>query len=327
MSLSDLLAYGGVSFWLGLNLVYSSCFLVIPASVVLSSAVKALARKGKARDNGLVRPAWVDWGLTIFCLLLLGLGFYASVYEPNAVQLETVYLTSPKLPAGSELRLVQLSDLHISRLGLREKRTQHLVQRARPDLIVLTGNYLNSPEAASQGRGFLSGLRAPNGVFAVTGVEDAYSDLSRLFEGSGVRLLRDEGVGLVVNGTPIKIVGLTWDRPDFGRAFAGSRPDEFTILLSHSPRVFLSRPPADLLLAGQSHGGEVGIPALRNLIITYLRGDPRYYGGLYRKGKLEMFVSRGLGMEGGDAPSLRFLARPEVTLVVIRGRAASVLTR
>lgn len=322
MALSDLLAYGWVSFWLGFNLVYSCCFWVVPAAVAVSALLGTLPKRNKQLHPA-SRP-WLAKPITIISLHLLAIAFYASLYEPNAVRLSTVHLASSKLPQGSELRLLHLSDLHISKVGMRENRALRLAQAARPDLILLTGDYLSSAIAAPQARQFLSRLRAPLGVFAVAGAADEHINLSNTLEETHVRLLRDEALDTQVRGIPLRVVGLTWDKPNLQHAFPSANPNVFTIFLSHSPRIFLSRPPADLLLAGQSHGGQVGIPAFRSLIITYLRGDPRYFAGLFRRGNLTMYVSRGLGMQGGDAPRIRFLAPPEVTLIIVKGQGRGI---
>ena len=319
MAVSDLLAYGKVTFWLGLNLVYSSCFWVIPASVVFSALIGAMAGREQVRQTDSACPAWLCKATTLICVLLLGIAFYASLYEPNAVRLNTVHLTSPKVPAGSELRLIHLSDLHISRLGVRERRALRIVKAARPDLILLTGDYLSSRKAAPSAKEFLSRLHAEQGAFAVAGAGDRYINLSDTLEGTGVTLLRREPVAAHVRGINLRILGLSEGRARAGLAFSAAEPEEFTVLLRHSPWVHHSLPPADLLLAGQSHGGQVAVPPLRRLIVSHLGGDLRYDAGLFRGGTSTMCVSRGLGMEGGDAPRIRFLSPPEVTLIVVRG--------
>jgi len=319
MALSDLCAYGSVSFWLGMNLVFSSLFWVIPTSVLLSSVSVAIAGRGKpARDSSVGRPGAAK-GIVAVCALLLAVGLYASLYEPNAVSLTRVTVASRKLPAGSDLRLVQLSDLHIARLGLRERRTLGLVLSERPDVIFLTGDYLDNPKARPKVKEFLSRLHAPFGIFAVAGADDRNSELSNIFEGTSIKILQNETARVEVRKTALTVAGLKPDAPDLRRVFAQVQPDLFTILLSHSPRIFESRPPADLLLAGQSHGGQIAVPALRGMIISYLRGNPRYDEGLFRKGQLAMYVNPGLGMENGDAPRIRCLVPPEVTLITVVG--------
>lgn len=343
MALSDLLAFGGVSFWLGLNLVYSTCFWVVPAAVVVSAATKALAQRGKV-DAAFTRPTWLEKGATAVSLLLLGMGLYASLYEPNAVRLNTVHLTSAKLTSSDRMKIVHLSDLHITRLGIRERHALRLIKSASPDIILLTGDFLGRPTAAAQVQKFVSQLRAKEGVFAVPSDGDARNNVFNLLEGTGVRLLQNEGLSIEPRGLrahttrqgtvvgsgvhpalpPVRIVGLREEKPNARRALAGANAEEFTVVMSHSPWTLHSVPSADLFLAGQNHGGQIGVSPLRESFISHLGGDPAYPGGLYREGNLTMYVSRGVGMEGNDAPRIRFLARPEVTLIVVRGEGTAV---
>jgi predicted MPP superfamily phosphohydrolase len=50
-------------------------------------------------------------------------------------------------------------------------------------------------------------------------------------------------------------------------------------------------------------------------LITFSRYDKKYEAGLYRAGATTLYVNRGIGMEGGRPPRVRFLARPEITVI------------
>ena len=73
-----------------------------------------------------------------------------------------------------------------------------------------------------------------------------------------------------------------------------------------------------LVLCGHTHGGQVRLP-LFGAILTSSQLGKRYEMGLYREGNTQMYVSRGVGLEGLSAPRVRFLAPPEVTLVTLVG--------
>jgi predicted MPP superfamily phosphohydrolase len=58
----------------------------------------------------------------------------------------------------------------------------------------------------------------------------------------------------------------------------------------------------------------VALP-LYGALITFSRFGKRFESGLYRVGGTALYVNRGIGMEGGGAPRVRFWARPEITLI------------
>ena len=50
-------------------------------------------------------------------------------------------------------------------------------------------------------------------------------------------------------------------------------------------------------------------------IVTLSKYGKQYEAGLYSIGTTHLYVNRGIGMEGGIAPRVRFFARPEITVV------------
>ena len=92
--------------------------------------------------------AWPAIGLAVMIALqLAGTGVYlwGMLHEPFALGLTRVSVPSTHLPAGvPPLRLLHLSDLHVERLTRRESQDlPALIEQAAPDIIVITGDYLN----------------------------------------------------------------------------------------------------------------------------------------------------------------------------------------
>jgi hypothetical protein len=73
----------------------------------------------------------------------------------------------------------------------------------------------------------------------------------------------------------------------------------------------------DLARAGHTHGGQVALPFF-GPPITLSRLPRRYAGGLNDYQGIPLHVSRGVGMERGTAPQIRFLVPPEVCVVDVR---------
>jgi len=260
---------------------------------------------------------------------------YAFWIEPQRVHLTRQSLQSPKLPRGAPpLRVLHLSDLHVERITARERQ---LVARARelaPDAILFSGDFLNlsnihDPVAWEDARAILRELRAPLGVYVVTGSPpvDQPGIIAPLLAGlDHIRWLRDERVTLDHAGQRIDLIGITCthDPEKDGAALdetlrVHGDPDDFTILLYHTPDLapVAAAQGVDLQLSGHTHGGQVRLPFFGALFTSSLYGK-KFEAGRYQVDALTLYVSRGIGMEGKGAPRARFLCPPEIVLWEIR---------
>jgi predicted MPP superfamily phosphohydrolase len=277
--------------------------------------------------------------LTLVQVLLSLLAAYATLIEPFRLQVSQVEVCSPKLSnPGSSLRLVQLSDLHVERLTARERALPALVNDLKPDLIVLTGDYLSTtyhadPRALADLRTMLGELRAPGGIFAIWGTAevDIPSLLRPILTDLGITILEDRAIELVLHDHRLWLMGLSCSPkpPPAGleadaarlRALVREAPSgAFTLLLYHRPDLMpqAAAGGVDLYLAGHTHGGQLRLPGF-GAIFTASRYWKRYEAGAYQQGVTLLYVSRGLGMEGFGAPRARFLSRPEVVLLTLHG--------
>lgn len=140
-----------------------------------------------------------------------------------------------------------------------------------------------------------------------------------LFRSAGVAELEGVVAKTLAGDVEVQLVGAAWGRTDaLHTAVDALRPDRLTILLYHMPDEMESIPPGkvDLYLAGHTHGGQVALP-LYGAMLTLSRLGKRFEGGMYRVGDTWLNVSRGIGMEGGRVPRVRFCSRPEVVLIEI----------
>jgi predicted MPP superfamily phosphohydrolase len=123
------------------------------------------------------------------------------------VTLEPHEIVVPDLdPAHDGLRVAQLSDLHVGALTPVE-RIRAAVEEAnrfRPDLVVLTGDYLTrDPGGVTLMREQLGGLAAP--TVATLGNHDRWVDprgASASLESLGYGVLRNENTTLTLRGAP-----------------------------------------------------------------------------------------------------------------------------
>ncbi len=258
----------------------------------------------------------------------MGASIYGALVGRHDFALETVPVRLARLPRTLDgLSILQLSDLHVGLyVGEYEfTRALEIVGRAKPDIIVLTGDLVDHDVryAPTLGR-FARALRerAPRGLFAVPGNHDYYAGVAPVVSAlreAGAEVLTNRHVILGDRGGRLVLAGLDdVMAPDFGgrgpnvaRTFQGAPADLPRVLLSHNPSYFpTSHASADLTLSGHTHGGQITLfinPAELVLRHGYVRG-------LYRHGESQLYVNRGFGTAG---PPARVGSAPEITKLVL----------
>jgi predicted MPP superfamily phosphohydrolase len=233
-------------------------------------------------------------------------------------------LAIPQMPAGRELRVVHITDLHMSGRIAKEYFVQMAaaVNALQPDLIMLTGDLVEREKCMSWLPDTLGQLRAAAGVHYVLGNHDLRVNHRRL-----VQELNDLGlihVGgtwreAIVRDTTVVIAGN--ELPWFGPAPrpAGMPPRDASglplrLLLAHTPDQFAwaRLHDFDLILAGHNHGGQIRLPILGAILAPSLTGV-RYASGTFQRDNTVMHVSRGTG---GLTP-FRWNCPPEIALLVL----------
>jgi predicted MPP superfamily phosphohydrolase len=309
--------------------------LALPADLArgLAWASRRWSAEGAAgaggRGRGLVQALSAGVGLGA-----LGLSVAALRGGLGGPRLREVRLPLPRLPAGLEgLTLVQLSDVHVGPT-IGRAFIEDLVARTNalaPDLVVITGDLVDGT-VAQLGPLVepLKGLRAPLGVFFVTGNHEYYSgapDWERFLPSLGVRVLRNERVRLEVPGRgALELAGVDdWTAHHFGhghgadlpRALAGRDPALPLVLLAHQPKQAeaAARAGVDLQLSGHTHAGQLWPFSL------LVRLDTPYVRGLHRVGGMLLYVSSGTGYWG---PPMRLGTASELTrLTLVRPPATA----
>lgn len=248
---------------------------------------------------------------------------YAFFHEPRSPRFEQRTLYIPDLPPALEgLRIGQISDMH---LGMRYTMDNSLwaarqMALQRPDLLVLTGDFVSYEHAIAQLPLVLRELpTAPLGCFAVPGNHDYWEGIETIQQtlaAAGIRLLINEYHLLRVDDAELLVVGLDdlWDgRPDLHAALAGAPPDSFRLLLAHCPDYAdeASRHGFHLQFSGHTHGGHLHLPGLGAFCLP--RHGWRYALGHFQVGATQLYVSRGIG-----GMPLRFGCPPEATIFTLR---------
>jgi predicted MPP superfamily phosphohydrolase len=231
---------------------------------------------------------------------------------------------------GDGLKILQLSDLHVYMLAVGSERVRKVIKAENPDVIILTGDYINEPVHASgfleylhsATRGYRTLLCLGNHDFrAFKGNPRGLANFIKEIEALQVEVLHNRSV-VIEKGTAkynfIGIEDLREGSPDIEKALEGTLPDIPKIAFTHNPDLALHIPGkiVDCLLCGHFHGGQIWMPW--NLEFFLLRKDELcrmgLRRGLHRINDIKVYMNRGLG---NVVVPLRFLSRPEITVINI----------
>ena len=270
-----------------------------------------------------------------------GSSAYGMTFGRHDYALEEVPVALSRLPRTLEgYTIAQISDVHVGAfVGDAELRAaEALLRRARPDLIVMTGDLIDhdiryAPRLGEFVRR-LEQLGARDGVVAIAGNHDHYAGVDEVLatlREAGARVLRNDGV-LVPDGERASAAEVTrgfsllgvddlWARrygdaggPDLPRTLGFARPDQARVLLCHNPEFFESAAhEIDLQLSGHTHGGQVTF--LVRPADLFLRHG--FVMGRYQREGSQLYVNRGFGTAG---PPIRLATPPEVTKIVLTAR-------
>lgn len=264
---------------------------------------------------------------------------YVTTVEATTIVTETHDFVLPRLgEAFDGLRVVQISDLHF-RPYTGEKEIAAAVKAvndSRPDVIVLTGDFVTSTWIFHMGQRtadgieecceILKGLKAPLGVYAVLGNHDWGTDPDRIADAltaAGIKVLRNDAVCLERGNSRLWVAGTDcafFNHADMDRTLSPVRDDDAVLLLAHEPDFadYAARFPVDLQLSGHSHGGQIVAPLVGPPHLPRL--GKKYVRGRYNVGKLQLYTNRGIGAVGLP---MRYQAPPEVTVLRLQAARAA----
>jgi predicted MPP superfamily phosphohydrolase len=293
--------------------VYGAAFAFVVRSLVL--AVRT--RRGGAAAPPL-RPALRRARVAVHVLAATGLlcAVYARFVEPYWPEVTHARVECAKLHSRP-IRIAQISDVHSDPTARLEPEIPDLIAAERPDVILFTGDALNSPGGLDNFRTLMTRLAAIAPTYAVRGNWDVwYWGAIDLFGGTGVTEL--DGTAVQLPGrADVWIAGVPVGGLEAVPGMLAAIPrDAVSIFLYHYPDEIedLARRGVDLYVAGHTHGGQVALP-FYGALVTLSRYGKRFESGLYQVGGTALYVNRGIGMEGGAAPRVRFMARPEISII------------
>ncbi|MCP4700727.1 MAG: metallophosphoesterase [Gammaproteobacteria bacterium] len=272
----------------------------------------------------------IGYRVAVYGLLPLSVYQYGRRVEAEWLQIERVNIFLPRLHADlSGFRIVQMSDFHFYPYVRLEyiREAVLLANTLHPDLIVLTGDYIDhQPEAIRKLAPLLSQLDAKLGVFAVLGNHDIWGGkkmIASALRQAGLTVLVNDGVLLGTGQAALYLAGLDdgfSGHPDLSKALAKLPEGVPCILLVHEPDLadeFAGSGRVSIQLSGHTHGGQVRLPGIGAPVLPPL--GEKYDAGLYRVKDMQLYTTRGIGVIGLPyGPPIRLNCRPEITELTLR---------
>lgn len=247
---------------------------------------------------------------------------YGIAYERHRIGVTEAALPVSGLPVALDgLRIALLTDIHHSQLVGPDDVTEavQLALAARPDLIVLGGDYVTFGDRAFVGpvADLLAPLQAPHGVFAILGNHDDDKDMPAALARQGFTVLKDQRTRVALRGEALELAGIRfWTRrpADITRVLRDAQ--DTVLLLAHDPRRLTEAAALNVpaVLSGHTHGGQVvlpGVGAIAKSRFPILAGT----GGSQNT---SIFVSRGIGTV---YVPIRINCPPEVAVITLRRRS------
>lgn len=256
---------------------------------------------------------------------LRALGIHNDVYDLEITSHDVVI---PDLPASFEgYEIAFMTDTHVTGF-MREDFYRRCVEEVAArdvDLVLLGGDFVSwKADIELMARVLLTDLRAKDGVWAVLGNHDYWTDPDAVvaaMTARGVRFLVNRSTRITRGPDVIDLIGideLYRGTPDIEATFRGVPGNRPCIGVSHHPDIagHIEDQRVDLLLAGHTHGGQIRLPFLGAIVVPS-KHEALYASGFHRENQVLLYVSRGLGA----VPPVRILCPPELaTFRLVRER-------
>ena len=276
---------------------------------------------------------------------------YGSLVERNMFTLRRFDV--PVLGQEAEpLRVLHLSDLHMTPGQLRKQRWVAQLAGLDPDLVIVTGDNMAHPDVLPTLRQALEPLLRYPGAFVFGsndysgpvwkspfsyfshdpeldgsdtyrhGAELPHAELRALLTDAGWADLNNARTTIKAGGRVIDMVGVDdphIDRDDYP-GYARSPEAAVTLGLTHAPepRILdeMAADGCDLLLAGHTHGGQVRVPGI-GALVTNCGLDRKMARGLHRWLGTDAWLHVSAGLGTHPTAPVRFACRPEASILTL----------
>ena len=271
-------------------------------------------------------------------LLALAPIFVASsiIRQNKKLKVRKTTLKFDKLPqAFDNFKIAQVSDIHCDRVGLSDLSFIKKIKDFNPDIIVITGDVLDSYNNDMDiAYNILSQLAIIAPCYFVSGNHELrlpkeYDDLRNIMKKLNITYMNNSNLLITKNSESINLVGVedynffkNEDNLNHRANFIETlkelySPDHFNILLSHRPEKFpiYADLKYELIFSGHAHGGQWRIPFIGGIFSPSQGFFPKYTNGNYVLEDSTLIVSQGLG---NSSFPIRINNRIELVLAILK---------
>lgn len=289
------------------------------------------------------------WDRVIFCVLLfinIFIIFAIISYVIGLFWIDTTKYTisSKKVPKSFDgYKILQLSDLHSRSFGKNSKKLLSKIEEENPDIIVLTGDMVNSKDTDfSSFYELIKSLSTSYTVYYIPGNHEqrlplnTYNSLISTLLQNNVKVLTNKTEYIIKNSDFITLHGFNLPLLYYNnrlkdeshkelttntitQSIGSSQENTFNILLSHNPLYFKTYKNwgADLTLSGHMHGGIIHLPIIGGLLSPERTLFSQYSAGKYTFEESTLIVNRGLG---NGTINLRVFNNPEISVITLKSK-------
>ena len=225
-------------------------------------------------------------------------------------------------PQTSNLKFVQVSDLHLQSIKSYHKKLVKKLNKLKPDIIFFTGDICDRKRYLDLVDEFLSLIDFDIKKVAILGNWENkcgldIDALSSVYRKHNCYLMVNESKKFIIRNTSINITGIddiVEGSPDFISAVSNYSSADYHIVLAHCPvqrdviEQQMKSIPVDLVLSGHTHGGQINILGYTPIVPS---GSGDYLKGWYKDRIPHLYVSKGIGT---TVIPLRFGSRAEIAI-------------
>lgn len=228
-----------------------------------------------------------------------------------------------------DIKIVQISDLHIKSYGKKEKKLVELIKKINPHILIITGDFISDNKGLFPTIEVLKDISTKVPTIAILGNNDHFKKHKKLntekliesLKSININLLINESVKITIkkesNTNSFYIIGLNDNYLSYDNIFKATNnlnENLPKILLAHSPHIIekINTEGINLILSGHTHGGQIIFPLIGAIYTnSAYNTKKKYIFGLYTQTNTKMYVNRGIGT---SFLPIRLFCKPEITI-------------